>query len=218
MAKRRKSTEEEEEELFKEPEFDEKAYLISEIKKAKGIIVVFLLAFVIGLISGYLQVYVSVALAAILGFAVLFVLKPLLQRLNAEFDRRSTWVYAIIMFLLIWFLAWSVAINPPFNDVSPPQIRSIEVYNGTAWVTIYSYYRGVDNKAIHSINWKGSHEIRVRASDNVAVSGVEINGETANYKEGYYQVSVETPGKILVKVWDEKGHETSMEITVPTGT
>ncbi len=222
MAKRKKTPEEEEKELFQEPEFDEVEFLKSEIKKAKGIIIVFLLAIVTGFISGYIQVMGVTALAAILGFAVIFALKPLLKKLNAEFKERSNWAYAVIAFLLIWFLAWTVAINPPFNDVSPPQIRSVEVYNGTAWVTIYSFPH-TNDKNIKAINWNKVTlgDIRVKASDNVEVVSVEINGHTAVLKDGYYMVSGshgEILGKIVVKVWDKAGHESDLSITVPTGT
>ncbi len=218
MAKRRKTPEEEEKELFQEPEFDVVEFLRDEIKKAKGIIIVFVLAFIIGIISGYLQVLVSAALGAIIGFAMLFLLKPLLKKLNAEFSKRSTWAYAIITFLLIWFLGWTVALNPPFNDLSPPQIRSVEVYNGTAWVTIYEYPKVID-KNIKSIQWKNVHDIRVKATDNVEVSSVEINGKTAILKDGYYEVKdMNLLGKIEVHVWDKNGHETTLQITVPTGT
>ncbi len=218
MAKRKKTPEEEEKEIFQEPEFDEVEFLKSEIKKAKGIITVFLLAIVMGFISGYLQVLVSSVLAAVVGFAALFALKPLLHKLKAEFQQRSNWAYAVIAFLLIWFLAWTIAINPPFNDVSPPQIRTVEVYNGTAWITVYSF-PNENSKNIKSINWKSVHEIRVKATDNVEVTGVEINGKTAVLKDGYYTVkNVDILGKIVVKAWDREGHEATLSITVPTGT
>ncbi|MCD6370754.1 MAG: CvpA family protein [Thermoplasmata archaeon] len=219
MAKRRKTPEEEEKELFKEPEFDVVEFLKSELKKAKGIIVVFLLAVFIGFISGYIQVLVSTALAAIVGFATLFALKPLLHRLNAEFQKRNDWVYAIITFLLIWFLAWTVAINPPFNDVSPPQIRSVEVYNGTAWITIYSFPQEI-SKNIKSIKWNEVEDIRVKVTDNVEVTDVTINGKTAVIKNGYYEPeeNIQILGKIEIQAWDKAGHKTTLKITVPTGT
>jgi len=219
MAKRRKTPEEEEKELFQEPEFDVVEFLRDEIKKAKGIIIVFVLAFIIGIISGYLQVLVSVALGAIIGFAMLFLLKPLLKKLNAEFSKRSTWAYAIIAFLLIWFLGWTVALNPPFNDLSPPQIRSVEVYNGTAWVTIYSFPQEI-SKNIKSIKWNEVEDIRVKVTDNVEVTNVTINGETAVIKNGYYEPErkIQILGKIEIQAWDKAGHKTTLKITVPTGT
>lgn len=217
MAKRRKRAEEGE--IFKEPEFDVVEFLKSEIKKAKGIIVVFLLAILIGFVSGYLQVLVSTALAAIVGVATLFALKPLLHRLNAEFQKRSDWVYAIITFLLIWFLAWTVAINPPFNDVSPPQIRKVEVYNGTAWITIYSFPQE-NSKNIKRVKWNEVENVRVKVTDNVEVTDVTINGKTAVIKNGYYEPEekIKILGKIEIEAWDKAGHKTTLKITVPMGT
>ena len=219
MAKRRKTPEEEEKEVFEEPEFDERSYLISEIKKAKGIIIVFLLSIFLGFLSGYLQVYVSVYLAAILGFAVMIILKPLLIKLKAEFSDRKTWFYAFALFLLIWFTGWTISLNPPFNDVSPPQIRSVEVYNGTAWVKIYDHLTGVNQKNINGIHWSDSMRIRAFVSDNVAVDEVKINGQTAMLKDGYYEVDNLNPrGKITVDAWDTNNHQAALTITVPTGT
>ncbi len=219
MAKRRKTPEEEEKEVFEEPEFDERGYLLSEIKKAKGIIIVFLLSLFVGFISGYLQVYVSVYLAAVLGFAVMIILKPLLVKLKAEFSDRKTWFYAFALFLLIWFTGWTISLNPPFNDVSPPQIREVEVYNGTAWVKIYDHLTGINQKNINDIHWGNSMNIRVFASDNVAVDEVKINGHTAILKDGYYEVdNIDPRGKITVNAWDVNNYQTSVTITVPTGT
>jgi len=219
MAKRRKTPEEEEKEIFEEPEFDERSYLLMEMRKAKGIIIVFLLSLFIGFISGYIHVYVSVYLAAIIGFVVLVLLKPILIKLKAEFSDRKTWFYAFALFLLIWFTGWTISLNPPFNDVSPPQIRSVEVYNGTAWVEIYEHSTGVNQKHINSIQWSSSMNIRVFASDNVGIDEVKINGQKADINNGYYEVNGINPhGKITVQAWDVNGYSSSISITVPTGT
>ena len=215
MAKRRKV--EEEEELFQEPEFDEKKFLIDEIRKARGIIVVFSLAFIVGIASGYIQVASSGLISALLGFAVLFSLKPILVRIGAEFKDRKTWFFAITMFLLIWFLGWTIALNPPLNDVSPPQIRTVEVYNGTAWVKIYDYSKGVLHKNFDKIKWGESMSVRAFVSDNVAVSEVKINGKIAQENGSYYEVSNLNPrGVIRVEAWDTSDIKESIEISVPT--
>ncbi len=227
MAKRRKTPEEEEKEIFEEPEFDEREFLVSEIKKAKGIIIVFIISLILGFISGYLQVYVSVYLAAVIGFAVIFILKPLLGRMHAEFKDKKTWFYAITMFLLIWFLGWTITLNPPFNDVSPPQIRTVEVYNGTAWIEIYTYSQGPIQKNINKLTWGSKMSIRAFVSDNVGVNEVKINGQRAELKDGYYTVyNINPNGKIVIEAWDvnyanspePQDHTTRVEITVPTGT
>ncbi len=218
MAKRRKTLEEEEAELFQEPEFDEKEFLTTEIRKAKGIILVFLIALGVGFASGYIQVAISGALSALLGFAVLLALKPLLIKLKLEFRDRKTWFFAITMFLLIWFLGWTIALNPPFNDVSPPQIRSIEVYNGTAWVKIYDYTTGKITKNFDKINWGNSLSVRAFVADNSGVSEVKINGRVAQQNGSYYMVeNLDVNGKITVEAWDIEGIKATQEVTVPTG-
>jgi len=227
MAKRRKTPEEEEREIFEEPEFDVRDFLIKEMKKAKGIMIVFTISIVLGIISGYIQVYVSVYLAALLGFAVLFLLKPILSKMKAEFSDKKTWFYAITMFLLIWFLGWTIALNPPLNDISPPQVRTVQVYNGTAWIEIYSSAHGINQKNINKLHWGGRMSIRAIVTDNVAVDEVKINGQKAMFKEGYYVVyNATVKGKVVIEAWDVNAvnspnineHYTKIEITVPTGT
>ncbi len=226
MAKRRKTPEEEEREIFEEPEFDEREFLVSEIKKAKGIIFIFSVALILGLISGYLQVYVSVYMGVILGFGFLLILKPILGKLHAEFKDKKTWFYAITMFLLIWFLGWTVALNPPLNDVSPPQIRNVEVYNGTAWVVIYTYSHGVYDKNIDKLKWGNKISVRAFVSDNVGVDQVKINGHLAKRINGYYVAyNITNSGRITVEAWDvnyvnspePQDHYSKVEITVPMG-
>ena len=187
MAKRRKNVEEEDLE-FEEPEFNEKEYLISEIKKGRGIFIIFILAVVMGFVSAYLQVYLDVFVAFLVGILPLFALNRILQFFKAEFKTRGTWVYAILAFIFIWISIWSVGLNPPFNDLSPPQIRSVEVYNGTAWVTIFTYPNSVNHDNVNKISWDKPVSIRVKATDNVGVSSVQINGHSAQLKNGYYEV------------------------------
>ncbi len=188
MAKRRRKIEKEEEEEFEEPEFNERGYLISEIKKGRGIFVVFILAIVMGFVSAYLQVYVDAIVAFLIGISPLFVLNKILKFSKAEFKTRGTWIYAILAFILIWISIWSVGLNPPFNDLSPPQIRSVEVYNGTAWVPIFTYPNYVYQDNIKKISWNKPVNIRVRVTDNVDVSTVQINDHTAQLKNGYYEI------------------------------
>ncbi len=223
MAKRRR-VEEEEETLFKEPEFDEKDFLLSEVKKAKGIIIVFLLAAGAGLLSAYLQVYLDIVMGFILGILVLIALKNILKVFSAEFKDNKTWVFAVLTFIVIWISIWSVGLNPPFNDVSPPQVRFVEVYNGTAWVEVYNYTedfnQGEKNKINEnkkSLDWNNITKIRTEVTDNVAVAMVEINGEKAKLVGGCYEVSVAPPiGDIKIIAKDSSGHQATL--TVSKGT
>ena len=206
MAKRRKTPEEEEKELFVEPEFDEREFLKSEIKKGKGITIIFLLAIGAGFLSAYLQVYVDIFLAAFFGLVLLFGIKPILTFFNAEFQGRNTWIYAIFAFILIWLSIWSVALNPPFNDLSPPQIKEVVVVysNGTA-VTVYSYLHGTKNV---KIRWENVSEIKAKVYDNAKVSSVEINGKSASFLDGYYIAKVSNISSIHIEAIDEQGLKT----------
>ncbi|NPA75315.1 MAG: hypothetical protein GXO25_04450 [Euryarchaeota archaeon] len=219
MAKRRKVSEDEE--VFKEPEFDEVQFLKDEITKAKGIIVVFLLAIAVGFASAYLQVYGSVYLAWGLGILGAVSLKWLLPSMRIGFKDSKTWAFAIIAFLLIWISMWSVGLNPPFNDVSPPQVRVVEVYNGTAWVMIYSYQASFNaeiakqiKKNKDNLNWTSVSKIRAEVTDNVKVAMVEINGDMATFKDGYYEVSVEPPiSDIIITATDTSNHVTKLTVS-----
>ena len=214
MAKRRKNVEEEELE-FEEPEFNEREYLISEIKKGRGIFIVFILAIVMGFVSAYLQVYLDAFVAFLVGIVPLFVLNRILQFFKAEFKTRGTWVYAILAFILIWISIWSVGLNPPFNDLSPPQIRSVEVYNGTAWVTIFTYPNSVNHDNVNKISWDNPVSIRVKATDNVGVSSLQINGHSAQLKNGYYEVdNLKIGNEINIIVSDLHNNQATVTIEV----
>ena len=214
MAKRRKKIEEEEVE-FEEPEFNEKEYLIGEIKKGRGIFIVFILAIVMGFVSAYLQVYIDAIVAFLVGISPLFVLNRILQFFQAEFKTRGTWVYAVLAFILIWISIWSVGLNPPFNDLSPPQIRVVKVYNGTTWVPIYTYSYGIYEKNLDKISWDKTVNIRVWVTDNVGVSVVQINDHRAQLKNGYYEVDgIKISGEIKINTIDVNNNEATQTIRI----
>ena len=218
MAKRRKSEKEELEEIFKEPEFDEREYLISEIKKGKGIILVFIIATAIGFISGFFQVWGDALAAVFLGFILLFSLKYILSIVNAEFSDKKTWAFAIIAFLLIWFTCWTVALNPPFNDISPPQIRSISVEYNNTWIVVYEYGKGLIQSNIDKVKWSQVNTVRALVTDNSEVQTVKINKENADKNGDYWEArNLDLVGRITVEAWDTHGNYARKEITVPTG-
>ncbi len=219
MAKRRKVSDESD--VFQEPEFDEVQFLKDEILKAKGIILVFVLAMAVGIVSAYLQVFGGDILAYAFGIVVAFSLKWILGALHLGFKDNKTWAFAIISFVLIWIAIWSVGLNPPFNDVSPPQVRTVEVWNGTAWVMVYSYQESFNaqltkkiKENIKSLDWNNVTKVRAKVTDNVAVAQVEINSKTARAENGYYMVDVEPPiTDITVIAWDTSQHHTRLVIS-----
>ena len=224
MAKRRKV--EEEGKLFEEPEFDVRQFLVDEMTKAKGIIIVFLLAIGVGLASAYLQVYFDAFSAVALGLLFLLLLRNILKFARAEFAQRNTWIFAILAFIILWLSFWTVGLNPPFNDVSPPQVRVVQVYNGSAWVEVYnytsSYTPGVKErieKNLKDLDWNSVSAVRVVVTDNVAVSRVLINGAEAKHEGKYYVVSVDDMNAnvppVQIRAYDTGEHSTT--ITVPTG-
>ena len=215
MAKRRKKIEEEEELEFEEPEFNEKEYLIGEIKKGRGIFIVFILAIVMGFVSAYLQVYVNVIAAFLVGIIPLFALNRILQFFKAEFKTRGTWVYAVLAFILIWISIWSVGLNPPFNDLSPPQIKEVDVlYNGT-WVSIFTYPDWIHQDNINKIPWDKPVDIRVSVTDNAGISIVQINGHATTLNKGYYEVDgLNVNGEIKITAWDVNDHQATETIPV----
>jgi len=223
MAKRRKVDDTESSELFTPPEFDVADFLKKEIKKAKGIIIVFLIAIVIGLFSAYVQVSIDTFIAYAIGIAVIFVMKPILKALNAEFSDRKTWAFAIIAFLILWLSFWTVGLNPPFNDVSPPQIRVVEVYTGAStnatWIEIYDYEASYnpalakkikDNK--NSLDWSNITKVRALVTDNVGVGAVYINSNPASLSDGYYVASVSGSSSITITAEDVNGHSSTLTV------
>jgi len=226
MAKRRKVGDAEIEGVFKEPEFNEREFLKNEIKKAKGIIIIFIIAVGVGILSAYVQISMGTIFAILIGVIVLILIKQILSSLNAEFSDRNGWVFAILAFIILWLSFWSVGLNPPFNDVSPPQIRSIDVllYGNNTWIRVYDYEQQFNKNLndeiennIKKINSNNITEVRAVVTDNSQVGTVYINNEQATLENGYYLVKLTGVSEITVTATDLAGHKATQRVTFPTG-
>jgi hypothetical protein len=136
MAKRRKEKESEEEDDFKIPKFDEKAFYKKEREKIKATVISFLFGVIIAIISfGFWALLSDSALQWTLVFLFgLFNgswLRYLFNRFNIDetiLERRGQFTnYAI--YFLTWLFALIILINPPFYDGESPTINAISLPN-----------------------------------------------------------------------------------------
>ncbi len=139
---------EKDQEIFVEPEFVEKDFLLSEKERAKSTIVIFLLAAGLGLFSGYLFIIGIWYVGLLLMFILLLSFKRLVEALHLKLPQRGSQVFILVMvFMLTWILFWTVSLNPPITSVGGPQVTGLQVYDAStsSWTALaqsngaYSY-------------------------------------------------------------------------------
>lgn len=192
--KRRKKAEEEEKYEFVPPEFDEKQFLIDEMKATKRILLT------VGYGIGFAilaAVVTAVTETAYLGLLLLFIgwgtLKSLYNYLRfdtSKFTKRN-WLESGFWFFFTFLAVWVLICNPPFFDNAPPDITDvrIQIYSGDGGWTQFSYvydaesasYMWVSNNSSrmsiqielqNATNSGAPVEILAHISDNDRLGGV----------------------------------------------
>lgn len=127
MAKKRvRKSEDEEEDEFAPPPFDEKAFYSGELELAKGTLLSALWGILVALLSTAVfalggQFYLGLAV----GILAALVLRPMLDRLRI-FSRKlegMKWPGMFFSYFMCWLAFWILLVNPPIMDLSPPQLR-----------------------------------------------------------------------------------------------
>jgi len=127
MAKKKVRQEEDDaEEEFGPPPFNEKEFYSSELELAKttiaaalwGITIAFITAAIFALTNEF---YIGLAT----GILAALVLKPLLDRLKIITRQLETmkWLGTFFTYFMCWVAFWVLLVNPPIMDLSPPQLR-----------------------------------------------------------------------------------------------
>ncbi|MBX8631354.1 MAG: hypothetical protein KIY12_05865 [Thermoplasmata archaeon] len=133
MAKKKKV--EEEEFVFKPPEFDEREYIEKDLRDSKILIV----TTIFGLIAGILAAAATILLnSALLGFvfiilfliAVFRLIYPLLKVDVSKF-RRTDFIYRGGTIIVTALAIWILLVNPPFYVMSPPSLHDFAIAEKT---------------------------------------------------------------------------------------
>ncbi len=125
-------------EVFVEPEFNEKEFLEYEKERAKATVVIFLIAAALGLLSGYFYIIGIWYVGVLIMLGILFYFKKVFTALHLKLPQRGTHVFLLVMvFFLTWIIFWTIFLNPPISNIAGPQISNFEVSDSHGnWTTL----------------------------------------------------------------------------------
>ncbi|MGD9962774.1 MAG: hypothetical protein AB7S97_02610 [Thermoplasmata archaeon] len=150
MAKKRKKEKENKEEYeYKPPEFDEREFLLKELKDTKTVLMTVGYAAFFGLVAGLVS-NIDAGLVLI-GFALLafgaFSLKyfyPLVKVDVSTFQKKN-WAGNIMYFFMTFLAVWVLMLNFPFADHANPSVNEV-----TVWVDNGTNQTAIDYKFVDS--------------------------------------------------------------------
>ena len=141
MAKKRKKDKkkEEEEYEFTPPEFNEREFLVKELKETRAAIVTVGIAVVFGVLAAVVTASTPglTAIAFVIGIAGIFLLKYVYGMLRVDISgfTKKNWAGTVATYFFTFLAIWVLLINTPFADLSAPSIdqATIWVSDGTTW-------------------------------------------------------------------------------------
>lgn len=133
MAKKRKKDKEEKQEYeFTPPEFNEKEFLLKELKDTKTVIITVGYAAVFGIVAGVLASINELLSWVGLGllFGGIFSLKYVYPRLKIDTSTfvRKNWAGNVFWFFMTFLAVWILVLNFPFADHADPSVTDITVW------------------------------------------------------------------------------------------
>lgn len=239
MAKKRKKDKEEKEEYeFTPPEFDEKEFLLKELRDTKTVLLTvgYGAAFgsVAGLLSNLSESLIPIGLALVLGGLVsLKYFYPFLKIDVSQFQKKN-WAGNIAWFFFTFLAVWVLVINFPFADHADPSVTFVTVWvdNGTNITAMdYEYVDSVgsyvwvprwDEPLDSMIHASSSYTVNISAkvADNGELSTVRLSVNGGDFvsmiSEGSHRFGYEITGDQLssgglsfeIRAADEVGHIT----------
>jgi hypothetical protein len=127
MAKKKlRKADEEEEDEFTPPPFDEREFYSGELELAKATMVAAVWGILIAVVcTAVFAVTGSFYIGLAVGVVAALVLKPLLDRLRLISRQLETmkWLGMFFSYFMCWVAFWILLVNPPIMDLSPPQLR-----------------------------------------------------------------------------------------------
>lgn len=216
MAKKRKKDKEQKEEYeFTPPDFDEREFLLKELRDTKTVLVTVgygaLLGIVIGLLSNFNESLAPVGLGmALAGILSLKYFYPLIKIDTSSFQKKN-WVGSGAWFFFTFLAVWVLTLNFPFSDHADPTIDGV-----TVWVDNGTNITAIDYKYVDSLGrytwvprWGEDVNTLVYASSSYTVNitaKVADNGQLST-------VRLSVNGGDLVMMNDEGEHRFGYEIT-----
>ncbi|MDQ1371499.1 MAG: hypothetical protein QG582_413 [Candidatus Thermoplasmatota archaeon] len=187
MAKKRKKEKENKEEYeYTPPEFDEREFLLKELKDTKTVLMTVMLgAFfgaVAGVLSGISESLVMIGFALMVGGA--FSLKyiyPLIKVDTSTFQRKN-WAGNVFWFVMTSLAIWVLVLNFPFADHADPSVTEVTVWvsNGTNQTAIDYVYIDSAGSYIWVPRWGEELSTMVHSSATYTINitaKVADNGE-----------------------------------------
>lgn len=246
MAKKRKKEKEVKEEYeFVPPDFDEREFLLKELKDTRtvlftvGYAVIF--GVVAGLISNFDEELALIGLALVLGGLLSLKYFYPLVKIDISGFQKKNWAGNVAWFFFTFLAMWVLTFNYPFADHANPSVEKVTVWvdNGTnitaidyeyvdslggyAWVPRWG--ESVDSMIFASSSYTVNITARVTDNGELATARISVNGgdlthmtAEGDHRFGYALTGDQISGGSLtftISAWDEAGHET---VFTPVGT
>lgn len=143
--KRKKETEAEEKYEFVPPEFDEKQFLLDEIKTTKRVVLIVLYGMLFGVLAAVATAVTKNGYFGLMVFLLgVFLIKYFLITMQFDLSKftKKTWAESVLWFFVTSLAIWILVVNPPFIDNISPEIKNIRLsidVQGTIIVYNYSF-------------------------------------------------------------------------------
>jgi uncharacterized membrane protein (Fun14 family) len=192
MAKKRKKDKEPKEEYeFKPPEFDEKEFLLKELKDTKTVLFTVGYAALFGIVTGLLSIVdeALVPLGVVFLFGGLFSLKYIYGVIKVDTSQfqKKNWAGNIAWFFFTFLAVWVLTFNYPVSDHANPTVADV-----TVWVDSGTNITAIDYKYVDSLGtyawvprWGESLDSIIHASASYSVNisaKVADNGELSTVR------------------------------------
>jgi hypothetical protein len=199
---------------FVPPDFDEDAFIHKEMVEFKTTIIRTVVALVAAIASWGVFVAMDgnaksawpATLAICIGFGLL--LKPIFARFaDITVYKRMDWVGTAFVFFLTWLAFFTLAVNPPIGDFSPPQVFAsadppVQTTDGAIRIT----YLASDNAGTPQ------HTLRL-TRDGVEVPAPQISTDPSHpgRHTALFGAPDAVPGRysLEVRATDGRGHTTA---------
>lgn len=244
MAKKKKKKSKDEEEYeFKPPEFDEKEFLLKELRDTRTVLLTVgyaaLFGILAGVITGIDDSLAPIGFALVLaGLVSLKYVYPILKVNTSDFQKKN-WAGNVAWFFFTFLAVWVLSFNYPFADHADPTIADITVWvdNGTEVVPIdYIYVDSVGREmwVVRSgesleavLSWSSSYtyNITAKVSDNgnLQTARISVSSDAfvdmlpeEDHRYGYAVTGDDVPSTGLVfeiMATDDAGHETVKRVS-----
>ena len=133
MAKKRKKDKKPEEDYeFKPPEFNEREFLVKELRDTRAAIITVGVAILFGVAAGAVTAlsHSIVGLAFIIGIAGMFLLKFIYKLIGVDISgfTKKNWAGTVATYFFTFLAIWVLLLNTPFLDLTDPGIDKAIVW------------------------------------------------------------------------------------------